>query len=174
MTMITQAVMVQATIDVNGMSTAQRLQLADEIHARQPNLLASILVLPHFGVDAAQLEIALYVLLLTFQAMKRSGHAWPTISEDVQEICMQRLTATVKFSEGLSPELIGQAMTQFCADHLERYLLAFAYGYLGEHDLLSVSTDAEKFLLLSVLNLVECVAFVGTHTLPGTSSAEGH
>jgi hypothetical protein len=174
MTVITQAVMVQANIDIDGMSTAQRLQLADEIHARQPNLLASILVLPHFGVDAAQLEIPLYVLLVTFQAMKRSGHAWPTISEDVQDACMQRLTATVKFSKGLSPELIAQVMTQFCADHPERYLLAFAYGYLGEHDMLSVRTDAEKFLLLAVLNLVECVAFVGANPQPGASSSKGH
>ena len=45
-----------------------------------------------------------------------------------------------------------------------RYLLAFVYGYLGEHDLLSVRTDAEKFLLLGALNLVECVAFVGATT----------
>lgn len=43
----------------------------------------------------------------------------------------------------------------------ERYLLAFAYGYLAEHDLLRVRTDAEKFLLLAALNLVECVACVG-------------
>ncbi len=35
------------------------------------------------------------------------------------------------------------------------------YGYLGEHDLLRVRTDAEKFLLLAALNLVECVAYVG-------------
>lgn len=174
MTVITQAVMVRANIDIDGMSTAQRVQLADEIHARQPNLLASILVLPHFGVDAGQLEIPLYVLLVTFQAMKRSGRAWPTISEDAQDACMQRLTSTMRFSEGLSPELVSQLMAQFCADHRERYLLAFAYGYLGEHDLLSVRTEAEKFLLLAVLNLVESVAFIGANPQPGESSTKRH
>ena len=46
-------------------------------------------------------------------------------------------------------------------DHTDRYVLAFVYGYLGEHDLLRVRTDAEKFLLLAALNLVECVAYVG-------------
>jgi hypothetical protein len=35
------------------------------------------------------------------------------------------------------------------------------YGYLGEHDLLRVRTDAEKFLLLAALSLVECVAYFG-------------
>ncbi|MDM0116827.1 hypothetical protein QTI66_32365 [Variovorax sp. J22R133] len=55
-----------------------------------------------------------------------------------------------------------QVIQQFCDEHLERYLLAFVYGYLGDHDLLSVRTDAEKYLLLAALNLVECVAFVGS------------
>jgi hypothetical protein len=45
-------------------------------------------------------------------------------------------------------------------------LLAFAYGHLGEQDLLRVRTDAEKFLLLAVLNHVDCVAFVGADTSP--------
>jgi hypothetical protein len=164
MGLITQAVMVQATIDVNAMSAAQKVQLADEIFARQPNLLASILVLPRMGVSMLQLEVPLHVLLVTFQAMKRSGHTWRIISEDVQETCLQRLTARMRFNEGLPAELVDQVVKQFCEEHSERYLLAFAYGYLGEHDLLRVRTDAEKFLLLAVLNLVECIAFVGAQT----------
>ena len=55
---------------------------------------------------------------------------------------------------------------QFCDEHPERYLLAFAYGYLGEHDLLRVRTDAEKYLMMAALNLVECVAFVGSTNSP--------
>jgi hypothetical protein len=53
---------------------------------------------------------------------------------------------------------------QFCDEHPERYLLAFVYGYLGDHDLLRVRTEAEKYLLLAALNLAECVAFVGSTT----------
>lgn len=161
MTLITQDVMVRANIDVNRMSAQQKVQLADEIYALQPNLLASVLVLPRFGVDTLQLEVPIHVLLVTFQAMKRSGHVFPTITEDVQETCLQRLTATIGFTEGVPPDLVEQMITRFCADHPERYLLAFVYGYLGEHDLLRVRTDAEKFLLLAALNLVECVAYVG-------------
>lgn len=166
MALITQAVVARAAIDVNGMSAAQKVQLADEIYVRQPNLLASILVLPRFGVSALQLEVPIHVLLVTYQAMKRCGHTLPTISEDIQDICMQRLTATVKFTEGVPPELVSQMITQLCADHPERYLLAFVYGHLGEHDLLSVCTDAEKFLLLAALNLVECVAFTAAQLQP--------
>jgi len=164
MALLTQAVMVQATIDVNAMTAAQKVQLADDIFVQQPNLLGSILVLPRMGVSTLQLEVPLHVLLVTFQAMKISGHAWSTISEDVQEACMQRLTARMRFNEELPTELVVQIVTQFCEEHTERYLLAFAYGYLSEHDLLRVRTDAEKFLLLAVLNLVECIASVGAHT----------
>lgn len=167
MGVITQSVMVQAAIDVNGMSQAQKVRLADEIFAQQPNLLASILALPRMGVGMVELEVPLHVLLVTFQAMKRSGHTWPIVSEAVQETCMQRLTARARFNEGLPGELVDKVVQQFCDEHPERYLLAFVYGYLGDHDLLRVRTDAEKFLLLAALNLVECVAFVGAPTSSG-------
>lgn len=156
--------MVQADIDVNRMSQAQKVSLADEIFVQQPNLLASILALPRMGVGMEQLEVPLHILLVTFQAMKLSGHAWPTVTEDIQEGCLQRLTARARFNEGLPGDLATQVVQQFCDEHRERYLLAFVYGYLGDHDLLAVRTEAEKFLLLGTLNLVECVAFVGSAT----------
>ncbi|MDM0008838.1 hypothetical protein QTI51_28880 [Variovorax sp. J22G73] len=165
--MITQAVMVQADIDVKRMSQTQKVALADEIFLRQPNMLASILALPRMGVGMVQLEVPLHILLVTFQAMKLSGLAWPIVSEDVQETCMQRLTARARFNEGLPGELADQVVQQFCDEHPERYLLAFVYGYLGEHDLLGVCTDAEKYLMLAALNLVECVAFAAPMPLSG-------
>ena len=127
-------------------------------------MLASILALPRMGVAMVQLEVPLHILLVTFQAMKLSGRAWPIVTEDVQETCMQRLTARARFNEGLPADLANKVVQQFCDEHPERYLLAFVYGYLGDHDLLSVRTDAEKFLLLGALNLAECVAFVGSTT----------
>ena len=90
MTLLTQAVMVRANIDVNRMSAQQKVELADEIYVQQPNLLASILVLPRYGVDMLQLEVPIHVLLVAFQAMKHCGHAVPTISEDVQETACSR------------------------------------------------------------------------------------
>lgn len=162
--LITQSVVVQAAIDVNRMSQARKVSLADEIFAQQPNMLASILVLPRMGVGMEQLEVALHILLVTFQAMKLSGHAWPVVTEDVQDGCMRRLTARARFNEGLPPELAHQVVQQFCDEHPERDLLAFVYGYLGDHDLLAVRTEAEKFLMLGALNLVECLACVGSAT----------
>lgn len=76
---------------------------------------------------------------------------------------MDRLTARMRFSEGLPAELATKVVTQFHNEHPERYLLAYAYGYLGEQDLLKVRTNPEKSLLLAVLNLVECIAHVGAN-----------
>lgn len=166
MGVITQAVMVQADIEVRVMGPAQKVNLADEIFARQPNLLASVLALSRMGVGMVELEVPLHILFVTFQAMKRSGHAWPLITEDMQDRCMQRLTARARFNDGLPSELADQVVQQFCDEHLERYLLAFVYGHLGDHDLLKVRTDAEKYLLMAALNLVECVAFAGAQTSP--------
>lgn len=164
MGVITQSVMVLANIDVNSMNQPQKISLADEIFAKQPNMLASILALPRMGVVMVQLEVPLHILLVTFQAMKLSGHAWPIVTEDIQEKCMQRLTTRAGFNEGLPGDLETKVVQQFCDEHPERYLLAFVYGYLGDHDLLAARTEAEKFLLLGALNLAECVAFVGSAT----------
>jgi hypothetical protein len=158
---LTQWVVIEADIAVRGMSHDQKVRLADEIYAQQPNMLASILALPQMGVGMAQLEVALHVLFVTFQAMKLSGHQWPLVTEDIQDGCLQRLTARARFNEGLPDDLANKVVEQFHTEHAERYLLAFVYGWLGDNDLMAVRTEAEKYLMLGALNLVECVAFVG-------------
>jgi len=144
------------------MNHDQKVVLADEVFQYQPNMLASILVLPSMGVNMSEVEIALHVLLVAFEAMKHSGHSWPVVSEQVQDMCLQRLTGRMRFNEGLPAKTANDLVRQFCAKHREQQLLAFAYGHLGEHKLLDVHTDAQKPLVLAVLNLVECIAYVGT------------
>ena len=158
---LTQWVVIEADVAVRRMSQDQKVRLADEVYAQQPNMLASILALPRMGVDMVQLEVALHILLVTFQAMKLSGHTWPLVTEDIQDGCLQRLTARARFNEGLPQELATKVVEQFHTEHAERYLLAFVYGCLAEHDLMAVRTEAEKYLMLGALNLVECVAFIG-------------
>ena len=158
---ITQAALAHAIRAVEMMSHEQKVRLADEIFQRQPNLLASILVLPNMGVNMPEVEIALHVLLVAFEAMKRSGHTWPVVSEQVQEMCLKRLTGHMRFNEGLPVRTANELVRQFCAEHREQQLLAFAYGYLGDHKLLGVKTDTHKPLVLAVLNLAECIAYVG-------------
>jgi transposase len=58
-------------------------------------------------------------------------------------------------------ELAKKVVEQFHNENAERYLMAFVYGHLGDHDLIAVRTEAEKYLMMAALNLVECVAFAG-------------
>lgn len=158
MSELSQAQVAQAVVAVERMSAPERVQLADEIYRRQPNLLASVLVLARMGVSLPQLEVPIHLLLVAYQAIKASGLDWPLITEDVQERGLQRLNGSIRFNEGLSPELMRQAAEQRVDDHAQRYLLAFVHGYLRDHDLLAVRSDAEKYLLLAAFNLVECIA----------------
>lgn len=158
MSELSQAQVAQAVAAVERMSAHERVQLADEIYLRQPHLLASVLVLARMGVSMEQLEIPIHLLLVSYQAIKVSGLQWPLITEDVQERCLQRLSGSIRFNEGLSPQLMRQTAQQRVDEHAQRYLLAFVHGYLGDHDLLAVRSDAEKYLLLAALNLVECIA----------------
>lgn len=70
---------------VQEMGTEQKLKLADEIFASEPNLLGSVLVLRNLGVSPSKQEFALEMLFLCFEAIKESGLIWPLIAEDEQE-----------------------------------------------------------------------------------------
>lgn len=155
----------RATMDVEALGYDGQVRLADEVFVAQPSLLASILVLARMGVSMPQVEVALKVLFVAFLAMKRSRHRWDVVSEDLQEACMERLTARMRFNDGLPAGLAAEMVTRYHTEHPERHLLAYAYGHLGEHDLLKVRTDAEQSLLLAVLNLVECIAAVNATPL---------
>lgn len=155
---ISQTLLTQAVMRVDSLGINERIALSDEIFLQQPNLLASVLVLQRMGAGYPQIDVVLNLLLVIYQAMKISGHIWPVISEETQERCLQRLTARARFIEGLNPELTSQAVEQQIKDHGECYLLAYAHGTLEKHRLLAVRTDAEKYLLLAALNLVDCVA----------------
>ena len=174
MATITHRHLADAVLRVEGMSFEERDRLADEVYSRQPNLFASVIVLHRYGATHVQMDVVLNILLVFHEAMRISNSSgrsnaglgasqWPVISEDVQERCLTRISARVRFIEGLSPALQHQAITDAIADHPEQLLLAYVFGKFGESDLLDVKTEAEKMLMLAALNLVECIA----ETAPG-------
>ena len=140
------------------MSFIERVELADEVHAGQPNLFFSVLVLQRYGATLVQIEVVLNVLLVFHEVMTISDSNWPVVSEDVQERCLQRVTGRVRFIEGLSPQLQTQATVDAVGDHPKQQLLAYVFGKFKESDLLGIKTEAEKMLMLAALNLVECIA----------------
>ena len=172
MATITHRHLADAVLRVEDMSFEERDRLADEVYSRQPNLFASVIVLHRYGATHVQMDVVLNILLVFHEAMRISSSSsrngsnnagsgasqWPVISEDVQERCLTRISARVRFIEGLSPALQHQAITDAIADHPEQLLLAYVFGKFGESDLLDVKTEAEKMLMLAALNLVECIA----------------
>jgi hypothetical protein len=157
-TAITSRLLVNAVLCVERMTFKQRERLADEIHARQPNLFFSVLALQRCGATLEQMEFVLNLLLVFYEAMKTSGKAWPVISEEVQERCLMRISGRARFIEGLTQQQQAQATSDAIANHPEQQLLAYVFGQFREHGLLGIETETEKMLMLTALNLVECIA----------------
>ena len=158
MTAISPELLGRAAVAFERMTFQQREKLADEVYARQPNLLASIVVLKVYGASLEQMEFVLNILLVFYEAMKASGLKWPLVSEDDQERCLKRVTGRIHFTEGLPPDLQAKATSDAIADHSEQQLLAFVFGTFKERGLLGIQTQAEHMMLLAALNIVECIS----------------
>ena len=154
----------RATLAVRAMSFQGKQDLADAIHAEQPNLLYSVLVLQRYGATMPQIEVVLDLLFVVYTAMKATGRRWRPITEDLQETCLRRFKGHLRFSEGLAPAQVATVVQQFIDDHPEPALLALAYGRLGEVGWWGVVDDAQKHLVLAALNLVECVSQAADRT----------
>lgn len=140
------------------MSFAERERLADEAHHRQPNLFHSVLVLQRHGASGDQVEAVLDLLLVFFEAMKITCGGWPLISEEVQERCLGRLLERASGAAGLSRQLRAEAAEHAASDHRELRLLAFVHAKFKERALPCETTEPGRLLLLTALNLVECIA----------------
>ena len=89
--------LVDAVLRVEQMTFKDRERLADQVHAGQPNLYFSVLILQRYGATLEQIEVVLNLLLVFYEAMKYSGASWPAISEDVLERCLTRISGRVRF-----------------------------------------------------------------------------
>ena len=139
--------LVDAVLRVERMTFQDRERLAEEVHARQPNLFFSVLVLQRYGATLEQIEVVLNLLLVFYEAMKGGCNGWPVISEGVQERCLARIAGRVRFIEGLTPQLQTQATLDAVGDHPEQQLLAYVYGKFKENGLVGINTEAEKMLI---------------------------
>jgi hypothetical protein len=164
MPVITHPILVNAAISVERMSFSEREQLADEVHAAQPNLLLSVLALQHSGATTQQMEVVLNLLLVFYSAMKASGKVWPVISEDIQDQGLKRIGARARYIQRLPEHRQRKATDDAVLKHSEEQIMAYALGVLAKHQLDSVKTDAEHMIMLATLNLVECIALTAPRT----------
>ena len=115
------------------------------------------------GIAAAavepEVEFAVGVLLVCFQAMKESGPAWPVITEDEQERQLARFVAATRLGEDIAPSLRSRALRRYISAHPEKSLAAYVASdtskWLGE----VAADESDKYAMLAVWNLVNCIAF---------------
>jgi hypothetical protein len=149
---------------VSAMSLAQKEALADEIHRRQPYMLASCLVQSTLGSKPSAVEFLLGVLLVCYQSMKESGLQWPVITEDEQDRQMQRWIGAVRFSESSAGPVAERAREQYVCRHPEQPLLAFVLSLTDQwrRQVPEREREAEsdRFVMMASINLVNCIAAV--------------
>lgn len=112
-------------------------------------------MLPRYGATMPQLDVLIDILLVFYKAMKSSRRRWPVINEDVQERCLKRVVARVRFIEDLNSDLTAVAVKNALDDHPEKPMLAFVIGRMKQ--MLGIETETEKMMVLAALNLVECI-----------------
>jgi hypothetical protein len=133
MAVISKSILAKAITAVRAMDIRQREHLADEIYAKQPQLLTAVLAQQRFGASLEQVEVLLNLLLVSYQAMKVSDAVWQTITEDMQERCIARLTGGIRFIEGFAEKQVTEAISGSLTDHKEKWLLAYVLDKLGAH-----------------------------------------
>ena len=162
MALISKSDIGEAIATIGKMDNRQRERLADEIHAHQPQLLASVLAQQTFGASLEQIEVLLNLLMVSYQSMKVSGHAWHVVTEEHQERCLARFAGRIRFLEGHANEQKTTTVSDVVTTNSEQWLLAFVSDELRFHGLMLVDTDTKKFLVLAALGMVECIAEAGS------------
>ncbi len=160
MSRISRNAIVQAITKVRTMDAKQKEGLADEVFRAQPHLFGSFLVQTRLGVSLEKMEFLLDILLLSFQATKESGLAWPLITEDDLDYQSQRFVAIAKFDEDLSKSLRNQSMRQYVENYPEKELLAYMQVEMTNWLKRIVSEESDKYVMLAAWNIVNCIAFV--------------
>jgi hypothetical protein len=140
------------------MDIKDKEHVCDTIHATQPNLLASVLVLRSFGISMPTIEIVLNILIVLHLAIVESGQALATVTEDDQDRELSRFTASVKVAEALDAASFMRSLEQTAAYRKERVILSYVLSILMGSGIATQKEEKAKFPMLASINLVNCIA----------------
>lgn len=160
MSRISQDAVAKALIAAQAMDHPEKQQLVDEVFRVQPNLLASVLALPSFGIAMPKADFALDVLFVCYLAMKESGLPWPLITEDEQDEQMRRFTTIAHFGSDLDVPKQNRSMQHYIAGHPEKPLLAYVMTEAAKWTARVAPEESDKYVLLTIWNLVNCIPLV--------------
>jgi hypothetical protein len=80
------------------------------------------------------------------------------ITEDEQERELRRLSASIKFTADMEPELVNKSIRQYVGFREEPWLLSYVSERMQGADILKSTDENSKYLILSALNIVGCIA----------------
>jgi hypothetical protein len=164
MSRISPLVLAQAITLSRKMSIQDKEKIGDEIFKAQPNLLGSVLALHRMGVSLVKIDFALNILIVSFLAMKASGHTWPLITLDDQDRQMNRLVGSIKFGTDLGEHLEQVANQQYIDAHPEKYLLAYVFDECASWLKTIEAEESDKYVLLAAANLANCIGIRPIHS----------
>lgn len=140
------------------MDIKEKEQVCDTIHATQPNLLASVLMLPSLGASMETVDVLLNILIVLHLAVEKSGQALATVSEAEQERQLQRFVATVRFAEGLDERSFVQSIQQTTAYKKEKFLFAYVLDAMQRAGFVHDPAESAKYPMMAGINLINCIA----------------
>ena len=158
MAKITDAALKAVIQQLAHMDLKSKESVCDDLFREQPNLLASVLVLSRMSESPQHVEVVLEILITAHLALNEAGVRIATISEDEQDRALQRLTASIKFTEGLAAGLVEQSIKQTVGFREEPWFQAYVFERLQSAAILESADEDSKYLILSALNLVGCIA----------------
>lgn len=152
----------RAVHEVTALDHHAQLALCDEIAVEQPNLLAAILAATRMRPGGVEADLLVKILMISFRAMRLSGHRWALIREADQERQLTRLTGSVRFAADLPGGLQNLAEQPFIAEHPEPMLLAYVLHELNtwmqRPEVRRAEHQQDKVMMFAALNTLQCIA----------------
>ena len=102
------------------MSVREKEEVCDTLYATQPNLLGLVLVQSSMGASMETVDVLLDILIVLHLAIANSGQLLETISEEDLERNLERVVASINFTEGLDEEACAQSIQQSIAYKKEK------------------------------------------------------
>lgn len=140
------------------MGLREKESVCDRVYVAQPNLLHSVLAVRSFGVDMTTIDVLIDILIVLQLAVEESGQVLATVTEADQERELRRFTASIRFAEGLSGDVLAQSIKQTTAYRREPFLLAHVMDALKRCGIADFRDEPSKYTFLAAMNLVNCIA----------------
>jgi len=160
MAKIQQSALAEAINQFNDMDIIAKEKVADEIYKKQPNLLASVIVLNQMGNKLEHVEVILNILMVSYLALTNSGVRIKKITEKLQQQELAKLVLHANSTKSLDSQKGFEAMYQFVHDKSEEVLMAFVINTIQEAGLADLPNESSKYVIMSGINIVNCIGAV--------------